>query len=60
MLRQQFDRAMATAVGEMQTMAQAWEKCGLTTALPLPKWLAAAVEDLNEVDPSLRTPASDP
>ena len=47
MLRQQFDRAMATAVGEMQTMAQAWQKSGHVAAIPLPNWLAAALDDLS-------------
>ena len=46
-LKQQFDRTMTTAVSDMQAMAQAWEKSGHVAAIPLPNWLAAALDDLS-------------
>lgn len=44
-LRQQRDRALATAADEMKRMAEAWMASGLKSERMLPGWLAAAQED---------------
>lgn len=44
-LREQRDRALAQAVAECRSMAQAWRESGLIASRPLPGWLAAGLED---------------
>jgi len=44
-LREQRDRALAQAAGEMKAMAKAWIDCGLVVERTLPDWLTAALED---------------
>jgi len=44
-LREQRDRALATATAQMQAMGDAWRASGLQAPGPLPEWLAAALAD---------------